>query len=102
MILNSLREISKARAIEDVWSIYTKVMKTYGFDQLFTVAPCIEAEPIWAIHLSSWFCPITTRLILKHLLIKNGTWIPQCSTGPSTMKAQQAGRWSERWPQMAS
>mgnify|MGYP001577429088 FL=1 len=34
MILPSLLEISKARAIEDVWTIYTKIMDNYGFDRI--------------------------------------------------------------------
>jgi len=34
MIMQSLLEISKARAIEDVWSIYTNVMENFGFDRI--------------------------------------------------------------------
>jgi len=34
MIKSSLLEITKATAIEDVWSIYTNVMDEYGFDRI--------------------------------------------------------------------
>lgn len=34
MIKSYLLEISKARVIEDVWSVYTKVMGDFGFDRI--------------------------------------------------------------------
>ena len=34
MIKPSLLEITKATAIEDVWSIYTNVMDEFGFDRI--------------------------------------------------------------------